>query len=50
MIKARTSSFISYVNDFSVDPSTSLTVVFNAAIPQSLNLQLAEGDALEILW
>lgn len=38
------------INDFSIDPCSSLRIVFNAAIPQSLNLQLAEGNALEVLW
>ena len=40
----------SSVNDFSIDPCSSLGIVFNATIPQSLNLQLAEGNALEVLW
>lgn len=40
----------SSVNDFSIDPRSRLGIVLNAAIPQSLNLQLAEGNALEVLW
>ena len=40
----------SEVNDFSIDPCSRLRIVFDAAIPQSLNLRVAERNALEVLW
>lgn len=40
----------SSVNDLSINPCSRLRIVFNTAIPQSLNLQLAEGNALKIMW
>lgn len=40
----------SSVHDLSIDPGSCFMVVLNPAIPQSLDMQLAEGNALEVSW
>ena len=40
---------LSSVSDFSVDPHSRFRIVFDATVSQSLDLQMAERNALEVL-